>query len=126
MARGVCAGLGLEGRGHRRYFDAETEEHFRKDMIGGKAKPTIADLNRRVAIAEMVSRSCQGLRVLRAHFHQLFRGALHAHDPSVVRRQAVAAAQDRSALEKEPYLLAADERRAQSALAPVLERQAQA
>src|SRR5256714_6334461 len=125
MTGGVRAGLGFERRGQCGYFDAEAEEHFRQDVIGGKAQPTIADLDWRVAVAEMVGRSCQGLRVLRAHFHQLFRGALHAHDPSVVCRQAVAAAQDRSTLEKEPYFLAADERRTQPALAPLLERQLQ-
>ena len=58
------------------------------------------------ALAASFRSTRQRLRVARAHLHQLFRGALNAHDPSVVRRQAVTAAQDRSTLEKEPYFLA--------------------
>src|ERR1019366_1362810 len=73
----------------------------------------------------MVSRSCQRLRAACAHLHQIFRGALHAHDSSVVRLEAIAAAQDGSALQKKAYFLAADECRTQAALAALLERQRQ-
>ena len=73
----------------------------------------------------MVGRPCQGVRVLRAHLHQLFLGALYPHDSTVFRRETLTAAQDRSAIEKEPYFLAAGESRPQPALASLLERQRQ-
>ena len=48
-----------------------------------------------------------------------------APDSPVVRRQAVTAAQDRSALEKKAYFLAALERGTQPTLAPLFEGQPQ-
>src|SRR5450631_3621733 len=123
MARGVRAGLGLESGVQRGRLDTEAGEHLRQHMIGGKAKPAVTDLNCRVAVAEMVRRSRQRVGVFRAHLHQLLRGAFHANDSSIIRRETIPASQDRSTLEKKADLLSADERRAQPALAPLLERQ---
>jgi hypothetical protein len=102
MARGVRSRLGLEGRGQDGYFDTEADEHFGQDVIGGKPKPACAHFDGRVAIAQMIGRARERLCILRARLHQGLLGALHAHDSSIVRNEALTAAQDGAAVQKEP------------------------
>src|SRR5213075_2758620 len=115
--------LGLEGCGHDGYFDAESGEHFGQDVIGRKAEPANAHLDGRMAIAQMIGRARESLCIPRPRLHQVFLGALNAHDSSIIRNKGLTAAKDGAAVEKEPDFLAADERRAQPALAALLERQ---
>jgi hypothetical protein len=104
-------------------LETEGEEHFGEYMIGRKAKNTRLYLYRPMTIAQMVRSSGKELGVARPNFHERFLRSDHAKDATVFTREAVAAAKDGAAVEKERHLLAALEPRTLANLASLLERQ---
>jgi len=117
--------LGLERRTQSRDHRAEAAQHAGEHVVGGDSQPSVSDLRRRVPIAEVVRGARERSRIGTAYFDQVFVGGNDAHDAPVVGFETIAAAQDRPSLEKDTDLLAADDRGAEPALLPQLEREHQ-
>jgi len=123
MSRGIRARLGLEGRLDRGHAGAKAAHHFAQHVVRGKTQPAVADLDRCMPIAQVIGCARQGASIIAAYFHQLFVSGDDAHDAAIGAAQAIAAAQDRPALEEQADFLATGKHRAQAAFLALLERQ---
>src|SRR6188768_3190283 len=108
--------LGLEGQGLDAHLQAQAAQHVIEHMIVQETQHAGPNLQRHMAVAQVVGRACQQLRVGAGHHRQQFRRCRHGNDASIIGQQPVAAAQHRAALENEASLLAADQHAAQPAL----------
>ena len=118
----VCARLRLERRLDVRHSGAQLADHFLEDMVLRDAQEIAADLDRHVAIAEVVRDLRQFLRF---DVQELLGLGDDLDYAPVGGGHQVAAAQDFAARQLEADLLARYQSRLQAALLPRLERQTQ-
>src|SRR6478735_4723014 len=119
----IGAALGLEWQGLDAHPQAQAAQHVIEHMVVQETQHADPNLQRHIAVAQMVGRARQQLRVGAGHHRQQFRRCRHGNDTSIIGQQPVAAAQHRAALENEASLLAAVQHAAQPALLPQLEGQ---
>src|SRR6478736_7958969 len=119
----IGAAFGLEGQGLDAHLQAQAAQHVIEHMVVQETQHAGPHLQRNVAVAQMVGRACQQLRVGAGHHRQQFRRCRHGNDASIIGQQPVAAAQHCAALENEASFLAAVQHAAQPALLPQLEGQ---
>ncbi len=128
VSRGVSSRFRFERRRELGHDESEAAHHLAQHVIGGEAHPACAglridaDLHRRVAVAQVIRGTRQRTCVGAHRLHERLVGRGDANDAPVVAAQAIAAAQDRAALEEQPDLLAIDQPRAQPAFLALLER----
>jgi hypothetical protein len=97
----IGAGFGFEGLGRKRHLKAELTNHVVQDVIVQVGQTQRADLDRDVAIAQVVGSTRQFQRIARGHDRKALQGRLHPHDQAVVRAQAIAVLKIRASLEQE-------------------------
>jgi hypothetical protein len=93
VSRCVRSGLRLERRRERAHIEPKARQHLLEHVVRGEAEPALADLDRRMPIAEVVRCARECACVVTDDFHQLFWRRDYTHDAAIVSNEAIAAAQ---------------------------------
>jgi hypothetical protein len=120
---GVGAGFRLEGRRRRAHARTEAGEHVLEHVVRCDAQITFADLDRDVAVPQMISGARERVRRSAFDVQQRLGAGDHLHYPAITRREQVPAAQNAAARHHEAHFFAIVQPRAQAAFLPQLERE---
>jgi hypothetical protein len=123
MSATIGTGLGLERRGLFAYRHAKAQQHVFQNMVLFYPNEADADLQRYVAIGQVIHRAQQLLCVARGDIEYRLVGRNDSDDTTVATAQPVAAAQDGAARQHQCRLETRFEPHAQAALLAEIERQ---
>src|SRR5690606_18391716 len=102
---------------------AEPAHHRVEDVIAAVAQPAVADLERDVAIAEVIGEASEQRRIVAAHGGDFLGSRDYRDGVAASAAQQIAAAKHRAARQDDADLAAGIERDALTRDAPPLERQ---
>ena len=108
----VGTGLWLERCHPFGRMRTEAREHVRENMVGANAQAIVPillapdDLQRRMAIAEVVGAACKCIGIVALDLEHGFGGSGDAHDTPIVGFEAITAAQHSAAFQKKSDLFA--------------------
>lgn len=105
MAAAICARFRLERRMLVHYFHAQAKQHFLEHMILLQPQPTFPDLQRNMAIAEMIGGAHQPDRCICRHTHDGFISGDNPYHASIAGKQAITATQDGASFQKQARFL---------------------
>src|SRR5688572_20878246 len=118
VVRRISAGLGLEGSVEHAHPPSQTLDHLQEHGVGDEAKPSVAHLQRNVAIAEVIGDARERRLVAALDMHDAL-AVRHDFDHLSPRRQnEIPAAHHFAARERDCDLLARLEARALATLLP--------
>lgn len=123
MAVPVGTRFGLEAGADRPHGRAQALDHCPQHMIGQQPQPARADLQRHVAIADVIRDASQCHGIGGANLKELFRRGLHRHHPTVVEQQAVAVTQQGASGQVNTDLFATEQGGAKAGTLALLEGQ---
>jgi len=109
MAVPVGTRLGLEARADRAHGPAQPLDHGPQHMVGEQPQPAGANLQRHMAIADVIRDACQGHGIGGSNLEEFFGRGLHCHHAPVVEQQAVAVAQQGTGGQIDTDLLATEQ-----------------
>ena len=106
MAVAVGARLGLKADADFMHMATKPLDHRLQHMVGQQSHEAVADLDRHMPIADVISDAGQFDRIMGMNFEQALGGGLDSHNAPVCQQQPVAMAQQRAGRQIDADLLA--------------------